>query len=209
MTSTDGFCSVVVFSPGELGTVYTGPLATASTTPTNSNQQSSVITTSISHSPFASTSATAASTRIPASPVRSLSSSSINTVTSISQYPNTDMVDAVNTNPTPLVSSLPGVSSNVTGSFGVTMATPPMTPASSSSTMQLTGATPSASTVLGKRDTGASTSESGSVAATMEIVGSRLASTGADEVTEADKGGDKKRRRIAPTPVTPSELLRK
>lgn len=165
MTSTDGFCSVVVFAPGELGEKFTGPaptvgLTTPSATPThptsNPAPTKAVPTPSIpSLSP--------APVRQPNSPTRTSSASSVATLGSIALSGNIN-------NPTPTVGSLPSVAV-----AGVPLTTPPQTPLS---------ATPS---VLGKREEGPTLSnqEGG----------------GTEGTSDLPSGGDKKRRRIAPTPV--------
>ncbi|KAG0636194.1 WD40-repeat-containing domain protein [Tuber brumale] len=162
MTSTDGFCSVVIFSPGELGEKYTGPIAstgatTPSGTPTHPTSNpapthKTPLTPVLPVSPVPPT-------RHSNSPTRSSSSSSISTLGST----------AIN-NPRPTVGSLPSVSASVAG---VPLTTPPQTPLSANSS------------VLGKRDEGP-VKQDGS---------------GTEGVSDAATGGDKKRRRIAPTQV--------
>ena len=157
MTSTDGFCSVVIFEPEELGQVYTGPTPPPSTPILSASTVSNPISTS--NAKFGSTS------NQPQSPVplrsqpllaRTPSASSIHTLTQ----------GAISL--TPIIGSVPSITASASSS-GITLTTPPQTPHSG--------------TVLGKRD-----GEIG-VASTQ----------GTPPVVE---GGDKKRRRIAPTPVT-------
>ncbi|CAG8977040.1 hypothetical protein HYALB_00012152 [Hymenoscyphus albidus] len=181
MTSSDGFCSTLTFSPGELGQPYTGELPTSkhtmlSGTAASSSQNTPMATpTSVAPpSPFPVVShhhrtssnlsvapspppAPANASVRPSSPTRSNSTSSIATISAVPQPPGT-----IISNP-PLVG---GTISGITaGSFtsGMPMTTPPQTPRST------------ASFVSGiKRDA----SES-----------------------EREEGGEKKKRRIAPTPV--------
>ncbi|KAH0610310.1 uncharacterized protein H6S33_011837 [Morchella sextelata] len=160
MTSTDGFCSVVVFSPGELGEKYTGPIPTAAPTPTAStptNPTSTPSSSKVSSTPTLPPSP-APPVRQPSSPTRSSSASSVTTLSSLAS--------AIN-NPTPTVGSLPSVSV-----AGVPLTTPPQTPLSA------TGGS-----VLGKRD-------------------EHTAATKTEEASDVATGGDKKRRRIAPTLIT-------
>ena len=174
MTSTDGFCSVVMFSPGELGDKYTGPIPSCGApTPTSTLSTPIIPTSTPSTGKMVQTTlppmSPTQSNRRASSPSRSASASSINTMIS---GPSTTM-----NNPTPTVGAIPGVATTVAG---VPMTTPPHTPMSSSGS----------SSVLGKRDeapTPAAKSESGSETST----------PAGDQA-----GGDKKRRRIAPTLVS-------
>jgi chromatin assembly factor 1 subunit B len=194
MTSSDGFCSTLTFTPGELGQLYTGEVPTAkhpmiSNTAVSSSQNTPMATpTSIappspfptgatnhnSHHRTSSSYSIAPSpppaplgpTARPSSPTRSNSTSSI--ATQSSYAPN-----AIISNP-PLVSgNIPGIAQgNVSFMTGIPMTTPPQTPRSTAS-----------SVVGGKRDRDASESER--------------------EGEDGVRGGEnaKKKRRIAPTLV--------
>lgn len=176
MTSSDGFCSTLTFSPGELGERYTGDVPTAkhpSMTAASSTQNTPMATpTSIAPpSPFphshhrTSSSGLAAPspppgpTIRPSSPTRSNSTSSIATQSSYAP-------GSIISNPTLVGSSVPGVTAGSVGFVsGIPMSTPPQTPGSTSGS--ISGM---------KRD--------------------------ASESEREDGSQDKKRRRIAPTPVS-------
>ena len=182
MSSSDGFCSNLAFSPGELGQIYSGPVPTAT-------HPSPVISTASSAQPTPVPTPTAASAppleRLatpviapplspapiaqPLSPTRSNSTSSV--VTQSSQIQTA--AGMVNSNPTPTVGNIPSVAAVSTSFSNLPWTTPPQTPMSGviSTTSSVSGS------VLGKRDTSESEME--------------------------DKAGMSKRRRIAPTPVKP------
>ncbi|KAK6508615.1 hypothetical protein TWF506_010697 [Arthrobotrys conoides] len=204
MTSTDGFCSVIAFNPGELGNIYianpiSNPIASASSalSPPIIGAEPPV---KRPPSPFLVSGSTGP--RIPVNPSRSISGSTINTPTPFTPGSNSDTGD-VQSNPTPVVSNIPGVSTSVSGySLGASTPwkTPPATPAAAANIPAAT-VPPSATappvpinptstippTVLGKREVPA-TPESSSPTATRVV-----------DINEAVKGGDKKRRRVAPT----------
>ncbi|PWW73050.1 WD40 repeat-like protein [Tuber magnatum] len=164
MTSTDGFCSVVVFSPGELGEKYTGPIAsTGATTPSGTPTHPT--------SNPAPTHKTPLTPGLPVSPVPPARHSNSPTRSSSSSSISTPGATAIN-NPRPTVGSLPSVSASVAG---VPLTTPPQTPLGANSS------------VLGKRDEGPVKQDG----------------NGSEGVSGATTGGDKKRRRIAPTQVVP------
>jgi chromatin assembly factor 1 subunit B len=194
MTSSDGVCSTLTFTPGELGQTYTGEVPTAkhpmigTSTAVSSSQNTPMATpTSVAPpSPFppsnhhhrSSSSYSIAPSPPPAplgpnmrpsSPTRSNSTSSIATQSS---YAPGAQTGSVISNP-PLVSgSLPTIAAGggtVSFMTGMPMTTPPQTPRSTTSSVSGV-----------KRD--ASESESG-------------------DKEEGPQGGEKKRRRIAPTPV--------
>ena len=171
MSSTDGFCSTLSFSPGELGQAYTGPhptynhpvVSTSIPLPTSSAGNTPVPTPTATASPsltkaspvpvLPSQPSPAPFILRPGSPTRSNSQSSIATMTSIqtSSLPN---------NPTPTMGHVPLVTASNSGPpIAIPpMTTPPQTPASAhggyhSATSSVSGS------VLGKRDVGA-TSES-------------------------------------------------
>ncbi|KAK4971195.1 Chromatin assembly factor 1 subunit [Elasticomyces elasticus] len=153
ITSSDGFCSCLTFAPGELGQAYhgvTGPRHTpapiGTSTPVLSN---STVTTPVptptqpnlpsiprrpSNSGFLpSVSPFSAPGAQPASPARSMSTSSIATQSSVapSQIPDQNPAIVMN-NPTPSISSVPSISAanSGTGLMGASMPlyTPPQTP---------------------------------------------------------------------------------
>lgn len=188
MTSSDGFCSTLTFSPGELGQAYTGEVPTAkhptlSSTAVSSSQNTPMATptsTFAPPSPFPSGNhhhrtssnysiapspppAPIGTTVRPSSPTRSNSTSSIATQASYA----TPAAGTIISNPPLVAGTIPGVTAgNVGAGFvsGVPMTTPPQTPRS---------ATSSVSGV--KRD--------------------------ASESEKEDGGHEKKKRRIAPSLV--------
>lgn len=180
MSSTDGYCSTLAFTPGELGQVYTGAhptmnnptagMGSSSTTPvpTPINTASPSLTkASPAIAPSLPSPAAPFFTMRPGSPARSNSQSSIATMSSV-QTP------AVTNNPTPTLSHLPMVTAtNSSGPIGLPQPTPPQTPMTGghSATSSISGS------VLGKRDIGA-----------------------ASESEKED--GQVKKRRIAPTLVS-------
>lgn len=182
MSSTDGYCSTLAFTSGELGQIYNGPHPTmnhpiisagsTSTTPvpTPINTASPSLTkASPAIAPSLTSPAAPFFTIRPSSPARSNSQSSIATMSSV-QTP------AVTNNPTPTLSHMPMVTATNSSSLvGLPQPTPPQTPMAGghSATSSISGS------VLGKRDVGA-----------------------ASESEKED--GQVKRRRIAPTPVTSS-----
>ncbi|KAK6333057.1 hypothetical protein TWF718_010881 [Orbilia javanica] len=203
MTSTDGFCSVISFNPGELGNIYaanpiSNPMASAS-----SALSPPIIGTEppVKRPPSPFLVSGSSGHRIP---VNSSRNAAINTPTPFTPGSNPDTGD-VQSNPTPVVSTIPGVSTSVSGySLGASTPwkTPPATPAAAANLPAAT-VPPSAvippvptntaapPTVLGKRDPSeapAVPSESGP------------SETGRGEgAGEADAGGAKKRRRVVPT----------
>ncbi|KAH7001558.1 WD40-repeat-containing domain protein [Ilyonectria destructans] len=185
ISSSDGFCSTLSFSPGELGEAYKGeiprPKTQAGTATSLSAQNTPVPTPTTSFappSPFPNgshhqhrnsassftapsppPSASLASQR-PSSPTRSNSTSSIATITTQSSSVPTGVIS----NPTLISGNVPGIAAASSGKVtGMPMTTPPETPKSTS----------------------------GSVAGTKR------------DASESEKEDVKepKRRRIAPTPV--------
>lgn len=158
MTSSDGFCSILTFSSGELGQIYTNevptyknpimastaisssqntPIPTPTSTippkspfPSSNNHQRTPSNQSIAPSPPASLNPTIR----PSSPTRSNSTSSIATQASYAHLAPGSVVN----NP-PLVSgNLPSVMAGSTGLgfvTGIPMTTPPQTPRSTTSSM--------------------------------------------------------------------------
>ncbi|QIW97815.1 hypothetical protein AMS68_003333 [Peltaster fructicola] len=188
MTSSDGFCSTLTFSPGELGSIYhaaparhtpapisitkaNSAASTPQATPTMPSPHSipaipktvsnQTVPPPIAPPPQPSPFATAAR---PASPARSMSASSVGTQSSFA-FPQ----DPVMNNPTPQVSSLPSIAAAGSNPPNVPLFTPPQTP-------------------------GIHTSVPGVVP--QQIAGVKRLSN-ASEVSE--DGNKEKRRRIAPT----------
>lgn len=194
MSSSDGFCSTLSFSPGELGQIYTGqvpthqnpvistsialPATSASSTPvptptattSPSLTKASPVVPPLSHPSPAPT-----FTMRPGSPTRSNSQSSIATMTSIQTSGGTQVTN----NPTPTLGHVPlATAMNSSGPVAIPpMSTPPQTPASGlhSATSSISGS------VLGKRESTAATSES-----------------------DKEEGNKAKKRRVAPTLVGPA-----
>ncbi|KAF6815971.1 WD repeat domain-containing protein [Colletotrichum sojae] len=196
VSSSDGFCSTLSFSPGELGQIYQGDLPTAKnptvpgTTPgaTTSSQNTPIPTASSVFAPPSpyrngsghhhrnSTSSFTAPSPPPAgfvsqrpqSPARSNSTSSVATQSS-----------NVITNPPLIVGSVPGIAvANSTKVTGVPITTPPETPRTSA-------------THPGSSSTSAPTTSEAAASGTKR------------EASEGDKqeGSEPKKRRIAPTLV--------
>jgi chromatin assembly factor 1 subunit B len=191
MTSSDGFCSTLTFSPGELGQHYTGEVPTAkhpmlNNTAVSSSQNTPMATptsTIAPPSPFPASHPRTSSYPIapspppaplstsmrPSSPTRSNSTSSIATQSSYV----TPAHGTVISNPALVSGAVPGIgASNISLHSGIPISTPPHTPRS---------ATSSVSNL--KRDASESETEKG------------------------DAGREKKKRRLAPTPVAiPGDL---
>lgn len=191
ISSTDGYCSTLAFTPGELGQVYTGAyptynhpvVSTSIALPTSSSNTTPVPTPTATASPSLTK---ASPVLIPpshpspapfsfrqSSPTRSNSQSSIATMSSL-------QTTSLQNNPTPTMGHVPLVTASNSGApVGIPpMSTPPQTPASTygghhSATSSVSGS------VLGKRDVSAA--------------------------SESEKEENKtKRRRIAPTLVGPA-----
>ena len=183
MSSSDGFCSSVTFTPGELGQVYTGAMSTFHHHPPLAISASNSAISSPVPTPTAPTHATApsaikapspASANRHPSPTRSNSTSSIATQSSFAQTPS----GTIAINPTPTVGTVPSVAAGNTNPGPLPLATPPMTPISTSN-----------------------------VSATSSVIGSNLGKRefGGTSESEADDQRPKKRR-IAPTPVKNEEM---
>lgn len=173
MSSTDGFCSTLSFSPGELGTVYEGshptytnPIVTTTIaapssnvgtpipTPTAPAASPSLTKASPSQGPISHPSPAPTFSMRAGSPARSNSQSSIATMASFQTnqpLPN---------NPTPTLGHVPLATVSNSGPLvGIPpMSTPPQTPASTHGGYHSASNSISGS-VLGKRDGGASESE--------------------------------------------------
>ncbi|KAL9127604.1 MAG: hypothetical protein Q9217_003562 [Psora testacea] len=176
MSSSDGFCSNLSFSPGELGQVYSGhvptlhhpspapmytaapgpptpiPTPTATSVPPPFEKQPTTV-------PVQSTAPPP-----PPSPTRSNSLSSITTESS----------QPVNSNPTPIMGSVPSLAATNPSFNGLSLTTPPQTPMSG----MISRPSSVSGSVLGKRDTSESEKEESQVP---------------------------KKRRLAPTLVRPEE----
>lgn len=209
ITSSDGFCSCLVFAPGELGQVYHGiaPVkhvpasintatssahSTPTPTPTSSSMPPLVRHPSASAN-FPASPSSFAPPR-PASPTRSMSTSSVATQSSATPMPDQSVIFG---NSTPSMSQVPGVAAAASGTVGgVPMWTPPMTPAGQAGQSGHGGhhsASSSASGIVGYLGRRESESER------EEPKDGKKRSVGEIEKNE---GREEKRRRIAPTPVT-------
>ena len=181
MSSSDGFCSTITFTAGELGSVYTGavPHANPNSSISNGGSQSaqpsplptptSSVTPSISR--LSSINAFAPNPLNPgASPVKSRSNSvsSIATQSSFAPAPSTSAI--IGNSPTPVMGTVPGITASNTGSS--LLSTPPATPMSIAS---LPVGTYTGN--LGKRDS-------------------------VSTVDAEEEERQPKKRRIAPTPVS-------
>lgn len=196
MSSSDGFCSTLSFTPGELGQPYSSS-ASASNTHHNAAATSSANATPVPTpnlgmspslaKPSAGSTTPLQSSNLPgpqhaASPRRSASISSVNTISS-TQTPASAPIN----NPTPTLGSVPLVAAtNSSQPAGLPLTTPPQTPVSGvshSATSSVSGS------VLGKRDIGAA-SES-------EKEDLKDNSGSQEQQQQAPK-----KRRIAPIPVS-------
>ncbi len=210
ITSSDGFCSCLTFSPGELGQAYHGSHAKHNPSHINtsvSSSQSTPTPTPTASVPLAkqnSSSGYAASPSLfaqgrPSSPARSMSASSIATQSSFAPVPEQGGV--MMTNATPLMSSVPSVAAAPHGSVGgMPLWTPPQTPMGSGAVGGSHSAASSVSGVVGfgtKKDSDAKR-ESESERDEPRDRRKR------DAESEGQEHGQK-RRRIAPTPVSDSE----
>ncbi|KAK6349307.1 hypothetical protein TWF730_010056 [Orbilia blumenaviensis] len=206
MTSTDGFCSVISFNPGELGNIYTANPISNPMAPVTSALSPPIIGAEppVKRPPSPFLVSGSSGPRIPVNPPRS--GSAINTPTPFTPGSTADSGE-VQSNPTPVVSTIPGVSTSVSGySLGASTPwkTPPATPAAAANLPAATvppsvannpSAIPTTTTapptVLGKRelnDAPVAPSESSSSSTVPSDAGS-----------EVGGGGDKKRRRVVPT----------
>ncbi|MCJ1230851.1 hypothetical protein MMC12_007525 [Toensbergia leucococca] len=146
MSSSDGFCSSLAFTPGELGQIYNGHVPTAhhpspAISASSSAQITPLPTPASTLVPLISSIAVAR----PPSPTRSNSSSSI----------ATSGVGFVTTNPTPTLGNVPSVAATNSASVNLSWTTPPQTPMSGtiSTTSSVSGS------ILGKRDASESEKE--------------------------------------------------
>lgn len=157
MSSSDGFCSMLSFAPGELGQPYAGPTSVAAH-PVNSGTPSTNVTplptpthvplspVKTSHAPVSSGGPPLTTSQAPpVSPARS------NSACSVATQSSTQQSGAVVNNPTPTLGSVPLVTAtNSAQPSALPLTTPPQTPMPLA-TQGGTSATPGS--VLGKRDT--------------------------------------------------------
>ena len=192
ISSSDGFCSCLTFAPGELGTIYHPPpqtkstaaatgTATASSAPTQVQSHAQSSMPSFPRPPSsqgqAGSPSAFAGALPPASPARSISTSSVATLMSHAQAPeqNPDPNDVVN-DPTPQMSSVPSITASNTSAGGLPMFTPPQTPG-----------------------------YTGSASATSMPTAAAFATSSKREADVAESSGKDKRRRIQPTLVSGTE----
>ncbi|KAI9680372.1 MAG: hypothetical protein M1829_001258 [Trizodia sp. TS-e1964] len=185
MSSSDGFCSCVTFTQGELGQQYQGAIPSAqhphilngtnsfshpTPAPTPGSSIPSPLTIRHSSTPIVAPAPSLFHPQRTGSPTRSNSTSSLATQSSYMQ----STTGVITSNPTPTMGSVPSLgatnSQPVTGIISFT--TPPQTPHSAASSV-------SGTSVLGKRDVGAAS----------------------ESEKEEKSSSSSKRRRIAPTPV--------
>lgn len=196
MSSSDGFCSTLTFSSGELGTIYSGPhpthnhphpvISTSLPAPAPREGSNTPLTTPTMPSPGlpkvspafppppAAPSPAPSSTTFqvrPGSPTRSNSQSSITTLASSMSHVQPGSV------PTPIMSSIPPVAVP-------NMTTPPQTPM---------GMVEHGSQHVGRRSTASSISGS--------VLGKRESAGGGASESEKEEVGQAKKRRVAPTLV--------
>ncbi|KAI9891760.1 MAG: hypothetical protein M1814_002510 [Vezdaea aestivalis] len=191
MSSSDGFCSSLTFSPGELGQIYTGTTPsmyqTTVLTALNSAQSTPAPTPTSATAPplhgrnLSSGVPPSPSHPVPAvrpsSPTRSNSTSSVATQSSHAQTPG-----HIISNPTPTLGNVPSLGAASSGLVtGIPITTPPQTPASAASSV-------SGASVLGKRDASSITAP---------------AAKESDPANPASK--ERKKRRVAPTLVLGSK----
>ena len=164
MSSSDGYCSHLAFSPGELGQIYTGHVptvhhpspalsttSTAQATPTNTPITAAapslekqlppgfVSSNSPAPTPARSTTPSTQQSAIrPPSPTRSNSTSSVATQSGV-----------VTSNPTPTLGNVPSVAATNSSFSGLPLTTPPQTPMPGT----VSGPSSVSGSVLGKRDT--------------------------------------------------------
>ncbi|KAL1966643.1 hypothetical protein VTN77DRAFT_4054 [Rasamsonia byssochlamydoides] len=185
MSSSDGFCSTLSFSPGELGQPYVPPVPTA-------HQHAAPSTTTASITPLPTPTQTASPSLVsqpsanvgrPTSPTRSSSTSSINT-NSAPQSGST-----VVNNPTPTLGSVPLVTATNSAQPQILpLTTPPQTPMSG---VSHSATSSMSSNILGKRDIGAaSESEKEETKAQSK------------DPSEQQQQQQPKKRRIAPTLIS-------
>ncbi|KAF2755212.1 WD40 repeat-like protein [Pseudovirgaria hyperparasitica] len=168
MTSSDGFCSCLTFSSGELGQVYHGTTHITPATkqiPTSINTAASsahstpvptptttsaAMTKQPSQPGFAASPSSFASAR-PASPARSMSTSSVGT--QASSFAPSDAQGISLSHATPSIGQIPTVAAAASGAIsGVPMWTPPMTPSHGQGTHSASSSISGAVTAPGRRE---------------------------------------------------------
>ncbi|KAF2436759.1 WD40 repeat-like protein [Tothia fuscella] len=210
MSSSDGFCSCLTFAPGELGSTYQGTIATRHH-PTTSNintnvssQQSTTNTTPVNANPpsltkpaagFPASPSTFTPAR-PASPARSMSTSSI---ASFVQHNSGD--SSMMMNSTPTMGNIGSVAAAQSGPVpgNLPLWTPPETPMAS-------GGVPGSGSGHRTHSASSSVSNFGSFATRRESEVESSVEGGESRKREADSGADDdkkevKKRRVAPTQV--------
>ncbi|KAF2834288.1 WD40 repeat-like protein [Patellaria atrata CBS 101060] len=203
MTSSDGFCSCLTFAPGELGQritestkshptfINTAAASSAQSTPTPTPTSSSMPTQAkLPPAAFPASPSSFAPNR-PTSPARSMSTSSIATESSFIQTQQ----GIIANNPTPAVSTIPGVAATNSGSIGgMPMWTPPMTP--------MPGGHSAASSVGGNIPIQQRKESESEASETPRSPKKREA----EAIAEKGDGKTNKKRRIAPTLVSEAEM---
>lgn len=162
MSSSDGFCSNLCFSPGELGQTYTGHVATAhhpSPAPlsvVSSVQPTPIPTPTATSAPPSFDKPTTPGFAPPASPApQPPSPTRSNSVDSILTQSSREVTN----NPTPTLGNVPGLAA-ANPSFGnLPWTTPPQTPMSG----MVSRPSSVSGSVLGKRDTSESEKEEAAV----------------------------------------------
>ncbi|KAI9825854.1 MAG: hypothetical protein M1832_000795 [Thelocarpon impressellum] len=184
MSSSDGFCSTLSFTPGELGQVYSGAVPTAQHPTLPGNVASPHVTPGPMplSAPTRQTSTPSLPPSSPAPTVRAASPARSNSVSSVqsSSFAQTPPPSAIMSNPTPTFGSVPSLAAAATTATssigGIPLTTPPQTPMSGTVS---TASSISGASVLGKRDSGA-------------------ANNSEDSEREEARSDTSKRRRIAP-----------
>ncbi|THC98899.1 hypothetical protein EYZ11_001612 [Aspergillus tanneri] len=143
MSSSDGFCSTLTFTPGELGQTYNAPVATAHQVG-NAGVQPTSHTTVPPTKPSPVAAPVNAAQAPPASPARSNSVSSVTTQSTTQQA-----TGSVVNNPTPTLGSVPLVTAaHSSQPPTLPLSTPPQTPLSA---VSQSGTSSVSNSVLGKR----------------------------------------------------------
>ncbi|KAK3216817.1 hypothetical protein GRF29_1g1040559 [Pseudopithomyces chartarum] len=218
MTSSDGFCSSLTFSPGELGEKYTGPLAKESrhahtpsidtaasrasnhSTPTPTPTTSSMPTTATATAPAMTRQPSAGfpaspSSFIPARPGSPTRSNSVSSIATASSFATGAGDMGVMNAPTPSMSAVPGLAATNSGPVGgVPMFTPPLTPAHGHGSHSANSSVSGIPSVAGgpRRESESERDDGLSPKKKRDL----------RAVPEVEEGRQTKKRRIAPTLVT-------
>ncbi|KAJ5103269.1 Chromatin assembly factor 1 subunit B [Penicillium argentinense] len=150
MSSSDGFCSTLSFSPGELGQPYTGPTSRDSnqvSPGTPSNNVTPLPTPTHIPSPVKASHASASSVT-PSAPAAQVPPASPARSNSACSQSSTQQQATVVNNPTPTLGSVPLVTATHSAQ-PLPLTTPPQTPMP---TTAQSGTSANAPSVLGKRD---------------------------------------------------------